>query len=51
MKKTYINPEMRVFKFVMSQQLLDGSVDHLNGQAGSETVGFAREAEFDDEEY
>ena len=27
MKKTYINPEMRVFKFVMSQQLLDGSVD------------------------
>ena len=50
MKKTYINPEMRVFKFVMSQQLLDGSVEHLNGQAGS-AVGFAREAEFDDEEY
>ena len=48
MKKTYINPEMRVFKFVMSQHLLEGS---LHGEATPEAVGMGREYEFDDDEY
>lgn len=46
MKKTYINPEMRVFKFVMSQHLLEGS---LHGEATPEAVGMGRELEFDEE--
>ena len=47
MKKNYINPELQVFKLVISQPLLDASVQNLGGEANAETTGFGRISDFD----
>ena len=48
MKKTYINPEMEIFKLAISQPVLDASVTTLGGEASSSTVGMGRNNDGDD---
>ena len=50
MKKTYMNPEMEVFKLAIAQPLLDSSVNALNGEADKGTKGMGRSFDFDDED-
>ena len=50
MKKTYIIPQSQVYKLVISQPLLDASIENLGGEAQSTTKGMARGGIFDDSE-
>ena len=48
MKKTYINPEMEIFKLAISQPVLDASVTTLGGEAKAGTTGMGHANDGDD---
>lgn len=52
MKKTYINPNMKVVKMQIHQHLLDvsGFNNQLNTTGGSGSSALGREFDFEDEE-